>query len=411
MPGFECPKYVLNGPCEEVFAHGRCGVDASQACTFLAPGSLEPGFSFEAGTFEYRAPLDWSGSSFAGRGQPRQAVAPIHLQLPPDLAPEHPLHAGSSLERSLRTGDFVVSCEMVPPASADPAVFLSQAGALQGHADAILIPDNAGANLQMSGAIAAYLLQGEGWETILEVSCRDRNRSQLQADVLGSCALGLKNILCTTGEHPRAGEQPEVKPVFDLDQVNLIRVVHHMREESKYMSGRAILERPEVLIGGQVAPAAPPIAYRLHDLGRKVAAGADFILTNAIFDTDLLQSFARELVELGLDRKVKLLVSIGVLTGAERAQAIQEQVPGVSLPDNLIQRLRAQPPAQQKREGFQIALETIEQVRKIPAVSGINILTGLSGISTSEAAELCAAASLNRRPEAANYSDQRRGLT
>ena len=398
MVSFKCPKFLLNGPCEEVNLDGSCGVDPTQTCVFVNPGSLTANLSFEPNVYPYTAPMDWSNSPFDGRARPRQTAAPIDLTLPPDIGPERPQRSGSKFERLLRDGEFVVTCEVVPPASTDPAVFLDTVMALDGNVDAVQVSDNARANLQLSGLIAAYLLEKKGLETILQLTCRDRNRSQLQADVLGACGVGVKNILCLTGEHPRAGDHPEVKPVFDLDQVNLIHVIQHMREESAFMSGRELDDPPRVLIGGVVAPIAPPRDYRPHDLGRKVAAGADFVITNAIFDLDLLRTFTQAVVELGLEKKVHILVSIGVLTGSDSGHAINNQISGVNVPEHLIQRLAAAPPDKQKREGFQIAVESIQQLREMPGVSGINIVPNLSDITVSEVVELCTEAGLSPRP-------------
>jgi methylenetetrahydrofolate reductase (NADPH) len=372
---------------------------------FLTPGTLLANFPFEPTTFKYSAPLDWSKSSFDGRAQPKQAAAPIDLSLPIDFGPARPLRSGSRFESLLREGEFVVTCEVLPPPSSNVAHFLNTVQTLEGQADAVQVLDNAGANLQLSGVIAAYLIEKNGIETLLQMTCRDRNRSQLQADLLGACGLGVKNVVCLTGEHPTAGDHPEVKPVFDLAQVQLIQVIKHLRDEGKFMSGRELYASPKVLIGGVVAPIAPPRDYRLHDLGRKAAAGADFAMTNAIFDIDMLRDFFQAVVENGLDHKVNVLVSVGVLSDLEGALAIDSSVAGVSVPDKLIQRLKAAPADQQKQIGFEIAVETIQQLREMPGVAGINFKPTLSDTPLSEIAELCAAAGLTPRPTPAPVSD------
>ena len=409
MLAFNCPKFLLNGPCEEVNIDGGCGVEPEKTCVFLASDTLLANFSFEPTTFKYRGPLDWSDSPFDGRAQPSQVAAPIDLTLPSNFGPERPLRSEGKFESLLRGGEFVVSCEVVPPASSDPTDFLKKVIMLEGSVDAVQVLDNAGANLQLSGVIAAYLLEKEGIETILQMTCRDRNRSQLQSDILGARGLGVKNILCLTGEHSTAGDHPEVKPVFDLDPLSLIYVANHMRTQGTFMSGRALGSSPQVLIGGVVAPIAPPRDYRLHDLGLKAAAGADFIMTNAIFDLDALRSFTESVVEQGLEKKVHLIVSVGVLSDLENAQTINREFPGVNVPEHVIQRLTAAPPDQQKQTGLQIALETIQKLQEMPGVSGINIVPNLSDITLGEVTELCAAAGLTPRPTSGPQSTSANG--
>ena len=184
-----------------------------------------------------------------------------------------------------------------------------------------------------------------------------------------------------------------------------------MREEGTFMSGRKLKDPPKVLIGGVVAPAAPPRDYRLHDLGRKVAAGADFVMTNAMFDLDLLRTFTQAMIELGLDNKVQLLVSLDILIDADRAMTINKHAAGVSVPENLVHHLAAFPPDQQKREGFRIAVDMIQQLREMPGVAGINIVTSLSEITVNEVVELCTSAGLTPRPMAGLQSASPNGGT
>jgi methylenetetrahydrofolate reductase (NADPH) len=388
----------MNGPCEDVLASGACCVDRERHCAFLAPGGLTANFSFTPDRYLYRPPLDWSASSFGGRARPRVAAEPVLLDAPPNFAPEQPPHSAGRFEQGLRAGRFMVTCEVAPPLSTEAAQFVQAVGSLRGAVDAVQVTDNAHASLHLSGLIAAHLLERAGIETILHMTGRDRNRSQLQSDVLGACAVGVNTLLCLTGEHPATGDHPEVKPVFDLDQVQLIRTIRHLRETGTFLSGRELQVAPRVLIGGVIAPLAPPADYRAHDLGLKAAAGAGFVVTHPIFDVQKFREYLDGVCDLGLHEKTRILAGVAVLTGPEALAALQRHSPGVAVPEAVSARLRAVPAGEGKHEGLKIAAETIQRLRELPGLSGISVTPTYSDASLGEMARLCAEAGLGPAP-------------
>ena len=398
MSTFKCPKHLYSRPCDEVHVDGTCSVETSVPCLFVSPGSLLSNFPFEANRYRINSPLDWSGSPFDGRGRPTQSNSSTGLTLPPDFGPERPVRTASRLERLLRDDKFSVTCEVVPPATADATTFVQSVKTLSSCVDAVQITDNPSADLHMSGLLAAFFLEQAGFETILHMTCRDRNRAQLQADVLGASGAGINNILCLTGAHPTEGNQPESKPMFDLDSVNLINAIRQMRDDSKLLSGRTLDDPPHVLIGGLVSPLAPPRNYRLHDLGTKIAAGADFVVTHVIFDIESLDRFLEAMESKGLQEKVSVMVSVGVIVSAKNARDIHRRFPGVLIPESILERLDGIAPGRQRQEGFQIAVETIQRLRENPIVSGINIVPHLSSTTFDEIVELCGQSNLLPRP-------------
>jgi methylenetetrahydrofolate reductase (NADPH) len=315
-----------------------------------------------------------------------------------DYGPERQWRSSSHLEGLLRQGQFVVTCEVIPPASTDAAGFLAAAERLRGTVDAVQVADNAGANLQMSGLIAAHLLERLGLEVVLHMTCRDRNRNQLQADLLGAHAAGVKAIRCLTGEYLTAGDHPEVKPVFDLDQIHLIYAINHLREKGAFLSGRELHSPPQVFIGATVAPLAPPRDYRLHDLGLKVAAGADFVVLQAAFDPAGLSEYLHRVSDLGLDKKVYLMAEVGLLTDLEAARTLPQRYPGTVVPAASLRRLEGVPPGERRREGLKMAVETIQELRGLPALSGINLVPTLSGATLEAVLVVCEEAGLVPRP-------------
>ena len=398
MSTFQCPKHLYNRPCDEVHVDGTCSVETREPCLFVSPESLRSNFPFEADKYLIDSPLDWSGSPFDGRGRPSQSNSSAELTLPPDFGPERPIRTASRFERLLREDTFSITCEVVPPVSADATTFVQSVKTLDSCVDALQIADNPSADLHMSGLLAAFFLERAGLETILQMTCRDRNRAQLQADVLGASGAGIDNILCMTGAHPTEGNQPDSKPMFDLDSVNLINAIRQMRDDSKLLSGRTLNDPPHIFIGGLVSPLAPPQDYRLHDLGTKIAAGADFVVTHVIFDVESLDRFLENMQAKGLQEKVSVMVSIGVLVSAKNARDIHRRFPGVLIPESILERLDNIAPGRQRQEGFQIAVETIQRLRDNPLVSGINIVTHLSSTTFDEIVELCGQSNLLPRP-------------
>ena len=290
-------------------------------------------------------------------------------------APQLPKPGHSSrgrLERILRRGDFAVTAELSPPDSADPNEVFERAGVFEGCVDGINATDGSGANCHMSSVSICALLTRIGYAPVMQISCRDQNRIAIQGNVLGAAALGVNNILCLTGDGVQAGDQPGAKPVFDLDSMSLLTTIKKMRDESQFLSGRKISEPPRVFLGAAANPFAPPHDFRVQRLAKKIEAGAQFVQTQYCFDVPMLAHYMTQVSDLGLDKKCFILVGVGPLASAKSARWIRSNVPGVHIPDSIIDRLAGA--EDQKREGRNICIEIIQQVRELVGVSGVHMM-------------------------------------
>ncbi len=280
--------------------------------------------------------------------------------------------SGSRLERVLRSGAFAVTAELNPPDSADPEDVFDAARPLSEVADALNATDASGANCHMSSIGICALLTRAGYGTVYQISCRDRNRIAIQGDVLGAAAMGVRNLLCLTGDGVGAGDQPGAKPVFDFDSVSLLRAIRTMRDEGAFLSGRRIRRPPRMFLGAAENPCAPPHDWRPHRLAKKIDAGADFIQTNYIFDVPLFEAFMARVRGMGLHERVYILAGVGPLASARAARWMRGNVPGVHIPDAVIARLEGA--ADQAAEGKRICVELIQRIRAIEGVSGIHVM-------------------------------------
>ena len=281
----------------------------------------------------------------------------------------------SGLHRLLLEGEFVVTAEMQTSDSADPAWVTSLAETLKGNVDAVNCTDNSAAHAHISPIAAARLLVEDGVEPVMQLVCRDRNRLALQADLLGASALGVRNIVCMTGDDVVAGDHPETKPIYDIDSVHLLRIARIMRDEGMYLSGRPLSHPPDFLIGAVENPFAPPLDFRPMRLGMKVEAGAEFVQTQICFNVQKMRLFMSRCAELGLLGHVWVLAGVFVPSSARGIRYLREHVPGVDVPDEVVQRMDAAAPGSQKDEGIRIALEIVDEVRRIPGVSGVHLMT------------------------------------
>ncbi|NJD09865.1 MAG: methylenetetrahydrofolate reductase [Gemmatimonadetes bacterium] len=285
-----------------------------------------------------------------------------------------PLKSGSRLEHVLRSGRFAVTAELNPPDSADPQSVYERALVLSEVCDAINATDASGANVHMSSVGVCALLTRAGYEPVMQVSCRDRNRIAIQGDLLGAAAMGVRNVLCITGDGVQAGDQPDAKPVFDLDSVTLLRTARLLGEEGRFLSGRQLDVPPRFFLGAADNPFAPPFEFRPLRLAKKVEAGADFIQTQYCFDVPRLAEYLRAVRDLGLHERVFILVGVGPLRSARAAEWIRTHVPGVVIPDAIIRRLAGVPAARQQEEGKDICVEIVRQVRELEGVSGVHVM-------------------------------------
>ena len=288
--------------------------------------------------------------------------------------PESQLTSGSRLERVLRSGLFAVTAELNPPDSSDPQEVYEAALVLSEVCDAINATDASGAHCHMSSVAICALLTRAGYEPVYQVSCRDRNRIAIQGDLLGAAAMGVRNVLCLTGDDVSVGDQPEAKPVFDLDSIQLLRTACIMRDRGVFLSGRKLTVPPRLFLGAASNPFAQPFEWRPLRLAKKVEAGAQFIQTQYCYDVPRFRTFMQKVRDMGLDEKVYILVGVGPLRSDRAAEYMRTNVPGVRIPDEVVERLRKTPKERKREEGKKICVEIIEQVREIRGVSGVHVM-------------------------------------
>lgn len=281
---------------------------------------------------------------------------------------------GSRLESVLRSGGFAVTAELNPPDSANPQEVYDAAVVLSEVCDAINATDGSGANCHMSSVAICALLTRAGYEPVYQVSCRDRNRIAIQGDLLGAAAMGVKNVLCLTGDDVTAGDHPEAKRVFDLDSIQLLRMITIMRDKGMFLSGRKITTPPSLYLGAAINPFIPPYHWHAYRLNKKIEAGANFIQTQYCFDVARFRFFMQQVRDLGVDQKVCLLVGVGPLRSDKAAEFMRTKIPGVVIPDIIVERMRKTPKKDQRAEGKRICVEIIQQVREIEGVAGVHVM-------------------------------------
>ncbi len=295
---------------------------------------------------------------------------PAGIDLPLEPLPGH--SSRGRLERVLRRGEFAVTTELNPPDSADPEDVYNRARIFDGWVDGINAVDASGANCHMSSVGICALLTRMGYAPIMQIACRDKNRIAIQGDVLGGAAMGVANILCLTGDGVQAGDQPGAKPVFDLDCMSLLETVRIMRDNGKFLSGRKLSTPPQLFLGAAINPFAPPYDFRPHRLAKKIAAGAQFVQSQYCFDVPMFRTYMERVRDLGLIEKCFILCGVGPLASAKTAKWIRSNVPGIHIPDAVIKRLEGA--QDQKKEGKQLCIDIINEVKDIPGVSGVHVM-------------------------------------
>jgi methylenetetrahydrofolate reductase (NADPH) len=280
--------------------------------------------------------------------------------------------AVSELQRQLRGGNFVVTAELTPAVSTDPAEFIERALALRGLATAVNITDGAGAKAHMSSLAASHFLLHNGIEPILQMTCRDRNRIALQGDLLGAVALGVRNVLVLRGDDPRSGDQPETKPVFDLDTTSFLATANRMRTEHRLPSGTEIKGEVGLVLGAAEIPVDPPADWEPRGLIAKMDAGADFIQTQFCMDPKVVRRYAARLLDLGIAQELPILIGVAPIPSARSARWRREKLFGTLIPDETVERLeRAADP---KAEGKRICVELMQELAEIPGIAGAHIM-------------------------------------
>ncbi len=284
------------------------------------------------------------------------------------------MKSGSNLEKILRAGHFAFTGELGPPRGSNVEAVREKAKPLVGNVDAVNITDNQTAMVRMSSWAASLIAMQEGLEPNYQMVCRDRNRLAMQSDILGASALGIRNMLCLSGDHQQFGDHPQSKGVFDIDSTQLIGTVKKMRDEGKFLGGAEIDEPPKIFIGGAANPFATPHEWRVHRLAKKVAAGVDFIQTQCIFNMERMRTWVKEAVDMGLTEKVYILAGITPMKSVGMARYMKLKVPGMDVPDEIIKRLQGVDKKKVADEGIKIACEQIEEFKEMKGVAGVHLM-------------------------------------
>jgi len=284
------------------------------------------------------------------------------------------MKSGSNLEKILRAGHFAFTGELGPPRGSNVAAVREKAQPLVGNVDAVNITDNQTAMVRMSSWAASLIAIEEGLEPNYQMVCRDRNRLAMQADILGASALGIRNMLCLSGDHQQFGDHPQAKGVFDIDSTQLIGTVKKMCDDGKFLGGADIDEPPKLFIGGAANPFAEPHEWRVHRLAKKVAAGVDFIQTQCIYNMARMRQWVKEAVDMGLTEKVYILAGVTPMKSVGMARYMQLKVPGMDVPNEIIKRLQGVDKKKVADEGIKIACEQIEEFKEMEGVAGVHLM-------------------------------------
>jgi len=302
--------------------------------------------------------------------------------------------SGSRLEEILESGQFAVTGEAGPPKGSSPDGMRKKGELLRSSCDAINVTDNQAAVVRMSSLAGCLLLMQTGAEPVLQMVVRDRNRLALQSDILGAAALGIRNVLCLAGDHQRLGNHPTAAGAYDIDPIQLIQMIKTLRDDHRVESGETITGEVPLYIGTVAHPFAEPLELHMITLAKKIRAGADFIQTQAIYELPRFMAWMDKVREHGLHEKAHILASVLPIKSVEMARRMRSGVPGMRLPDELVERIERA--ADAKAEGIRICVETIEQLKRVPGVHGIHIMAVASEDSVPG---IVKAAGLSPRPE------------
>lgn len=282
------------------------------------------------------------------------------------------MKAGSNLEKVFESGKFAVTGEIGPPQSSNPEPLTHHAKMMKGSADAFNLTDNQTAVVRLSSIASAAIIMKEGIEPVIQMTCRDRNRIALQSDLLGASAIGVKNVLCLTGDHQTFGNEKSAKSVFDFDSISELYTFNKLRTEGVQSGGEKIEDPPKVYLGCAENPFATPYEFRAMRLAKKVAAGADFVQTQAIFDMDMFESWMDEVRSRGLDKRVHILAGVIPMKTAGAARYMKNKVPGMIVPNYIIDRMKKA--SNPKEEGIKLCVEQIETLKTIKGVHGVHVM-------------------------------------
>lgn len=334
-----CPKSMRIGPCGGVFADGGCEVEPAHGCVFLDPAR-------------------------------REAIAADERTLLPVVssARDELVHE-SRLKKALDSGRFVIVAEVNGADSADATEFVDAARVVATVADIVSITDHSGANVHMGNIGAIAHAFAAGIDIMPTFACRDRNRIALQGDLLAAASLGARNALIVTGNHVRVGDSPTAEPVFDVDSPRLLAIADRLRRTGELDNGRTVDVRPDLYLGGTAHPFAPPFDDRPRQALRKVRAGADFVITQHIFDLPRWRSFLAGVNALrDAERPFHLLGGVAIMPDEPTARRINAGLRGFTIPESVLDRLRDAKDPQD--EGLEIAAETVRELIESDGVAG-----------------------------------------
>ncbi len=284
------------------------------------------------------------------------------------------MKSGSNLEKILKAGHFAFTGELGPPRGTGAEEVRHKASFLKGMVDSVNITDNQTAVVRMSSWAASLIVLQEGLEPNYQMVCRDRNRLAMQSDILGAYTLGIRNMLCLSGDHQKFGDHPQAKGVFDVDSMQLIGMVKKMRDEGKFLGGAEILNPPHIFIGAASNPFADPFEWRVHRLAKKIASGVDFIQTQCIYNMEKFRAFIKQANEMGLTEKVYILAGVTPMKSVGMAKYMKSKVPGMDVPDEIIKRLQGVDKTKVADEGIKIACEQIEEFKGMKGVAGVHLM-------------------------------------
>jgi methylenetetrahydrofolate reductase (NADPH) len=280
----------------------------------------------------------------------------------------------SKLEKILTAGHVAVTSECGPPRGSNPAVIKKKAALIKNHVDAINVTDNQTAMTRLCSLASVIHLKSMGLEPVLQMVVRDRNRIALQSDILGAASFDIHNILCLSGDHQTFGDCPEAQNVYDIDSMQLIRMTRHMRDNGKFIGGDEMDGPPRMFIGAAANPFADPFEIRVSRLAKKIAAGAEFIQTQCIYNLEKFEQWMQQVRDRGLHEKTFILAGVTPLKSAGMAKYMKNRVPGMDVPDDVIKRMSAVPKQKQPQAGIDICVETIQRLKAVEGVSGFHIM-------------------------------------
>jgi len=280
----------------------------------------------------------------------------------------------SRLEEILSAGHLAVTSECGPPRGSDAEVITKKAEMIKDYVDAINVTDNQTSVTRLCSLAACIRLKLMGLEPILQMVTRDRNRIALQSDILGAASFDIYNILCLSGDHQQFGDNPQGQNVFDLDSMQLIQTVRYMRDEGKFLGGDDIQHPPRMFVGAAANPFADPFEIRVRRLAKKVAAGAEFIQTQCIYNLDKFELWMKQVRDRGLHEKVYILAGLTPFKSAGMAKYMKNRVPGMDVPDEVVERMSGVPKEKQPEEGINICVESIQRLKEVEGVRGFHIM-------------------------------------